>query len=142
MKVQILGTRGIPAKHGGFETFAEDLSLFLVRNGHEVTVYCQSNRACKITTERWSGVELVHVYGGEGAKGTVRFDYHCAREALRRQGVILTLGYNTAILSLMYRFSGRVSVMNMDGIEWRRDKWSFVPIACGGVSRGKCSGGA
>jgi hypothetical protein len=38
--IRILGTRGVPAAHGGFETFAEHLALHLVRRGWQVTVYC------------------------------------------------------------------------------------------------------
>ena len=40
--IRILGTRGIPAQHGGFETFAQQLALYLVNSGWEVIVYCQS----------------------------------------------------------------------------------------------------
>ena len=38
----ILGTRGVPAKHGGFETFAEKLCLYLINRGWKITVYCQN----------------------------------------------------------------------------------------------------
>ena len=41
MRFAILGTRGIPARYGGFETFAEELSTRLVERGHSVTVYCR-----------------------------------------------------------------------------------------------------
>src|ERR1700760_3791123 len=43
MRIAILGTRGIPASYGGFETFAEQLSTRLVSRGHDVTVYCRSH---------------------------------------------------------------------------------------------------
>ena len=43
MRIAILGTRGIPANYGGFETFAEHLSTRLVARGHEVTVYCRAH---------------------------------------------------------------------------------------------------
>ena len=58
MRIAILGTRGIPANYGGFETFAEALSLRLVARGHEVTVYGRSNY---ITTSEkfYKGVRLV-----------------------------------------------------------------------------------
>jgi hypothetical protein len=42
MKLAIVGTRGIPANYGGFETFAEELSTRLAARGHDVTVYCRS----------------------------------------------------------------------------------------------------
>jgi hypothetical protein len=41
MRIALLGTRGIPANYGGFETFAEELSVRLVERGHHVTVYCR-----------------------------------------------------------------------------------------------------
>ncbi|MGH9821316.1 MAG: DUF1972 domain-containing protein, partial [Pyrinomonadaceae bacterium] len=50
MRLAILGTRGIPANYGGFETFAEELSKRLVGRGHEVTVYCRSHHVdCSLT---------------------------------------------------------------------------------------------
>src|SRR5438270_11985456 len=42
LKIAIAGTRGIPARYGGFETFAEELSARLVERGHEVWVYCRA----------------------------------------------------------------------------------------------------
>jgi len=56
--------------------------------------------------------------------GSIAFDFAAARHACKRPGIILTLGYNTAVLSALYRLSGRASLMNMDGIEWQREKWS------------------
>src|SRR5437870_12726861 len=43
MRIAILGTRGIPANYGGFETFAEHLSTRLAARGHDVTVYCRAH---------------------------------------------------------------------------------------------------
>ena len=43
MRIALLGTRGIPANYGGFETFAEELSVRLAERGHDVTVYCRTN---------------------------------------------------------------------------------------------------
>ena len=43
MRIAILGTRGIPASYGGFETFAEHLATRLVARGHEVTVYSRAH---------------------------------------------------------------------------------------------------
>ena len=61
--VLILGTRGIPAAHGGFESFAEKLALFLVARGWRVTVYCQKDvagAAERFTKDMWQGIERVH----------------------------------------------------------------------------------
>ncbi len=124
MKVSILGTRGIPASHGGFETFAEHLALFLSAHGHEVTVYCQNYAKEPVHEDQWNGIRRVMLHGSPSAWGSMAFDFASALHASRRPDIVLTLGYNTAIFSLLYRLSGNLSLMNMDGIEWRRDKWS------------------
>ena len=45
LKIAVLGTRGVPANYGGFETCAEEVSVGLVRRGHDVTVYCRRGNA-------------------------------------------------------------------------------------------------
>lgn len=122
----ILGIRGVPAQHGGFETFAEKLSLFLVRQGWRITVFCQEDGEGETWESTWQGVRRIHIpVTGAGAAGTIVFDWRACRRALSEQGLFLTLGYNTAIFNLMQRLSGQLNVINMDGIEWKRDKWGF-----------------
>ncbi|ART81762.1 glycosyl transferase [Oceanisphaera profunda] len=124
-QLTILGIRGVPAAHGGFETFAEQLSLYLVANGWKVTVYCQEEGSGQITESNWCGVRRVHIpVRRDGALGTILFDWQAARHAKRQPGVCLTLGYNTAIFNLWQRLSGQANLFNMDGLEWQRDKWS------------------
>ncbi|WP_286822302.1 DUF1972 domain-containing protein [Desulfobacter sp. UBA2225] len=125
----ILGTRGIPARHGGFETFAEQFSLYLKRRGWEVTVYCQEEGSGSFFEDDWNGIHRVHISVPqtlEDAKGTIVFDWKSTCHAARQQGVILTLGYNTAIFCALYRLKRIKNIINMDGIEWQRDKWSFL----------------
>jgi len=59
-----------------------------------------------------------------GARGTVAFDWHSTQHASRRDGVCLVLGYNTAIFMALLRWRGKKILINMDGIEWKRPKWS------------------
>jgi len=126
-KVTILGTRGIPAQHGGFETFAEHFSLYLKRKGWKVTVYCQEEGKGSISEDNWKGIHRVHIpVTQEGAKGTIVFDWKSTCHARRQKGIILTLGYNTAVFCALYRLKGMKNIINMDGIEWQRDKWSFL----------------
>jgi glycosyltransferase involved in cell wall biosynthesis len=118
----ILGTRGIPARHGGFETFAEKLATFLVGNGWEVDVYCQTDR--QEEPYFWNGVRLVPLRApGDSALSTLVFDLLATLHSLKNDRLPLVLGYNTAALSIFYRLTGRRSVMNMDGTEWQRDRW-------------------
>lgn len=123
-RVSILGTRGIPAAHGGFETFAERLALHLVARGWQVTVACQSDDEGPHPSE-WAGVNLNHYTPfASGALGTMETDLRATLGALRQSDVVLTLGYNTAVFGLLARAARVPHLINMDGIEWRRAKWS------------------
>ncbi|AZO83654.1 glycosyl transferase [Stutzerimonas stutzeri] len=127
MKINILGIRGIPAKHGGFETFAEKLALYLQDRGWDVLVYCHELGDGKLVESQWKGIKRIHIpVKRDGAAGTVIFDYKATIHALSQDGLFLTLGYNTAIFNLLQRIKGQTNVINMDGIEWRRDKWGAV----------------
>ncbi|MDX3809738.1 DUF1972 domain-containing protein [Bosea thiooxidans] len=125
----ILGTRGIPAAHGGFETFAEKLALFLAGRGWRVGVYCQEEVPAitqRFRSEIWQGIELIHTQvASTGPRATLEFDWHCVRDAAQRQSVNLVLGYNGAVFLPYLRFAGRKILTNMDGIEWRRPKWTL-----------------
>jgi glycosyltransferase involved in cell wall biosynthesis len=125
MHVLILGTRGVPSQHSGFETFAQDFALFLRSRDHEVTVYCQVAEGEAAREDTWNGIRRVLIPAGEGSVGTMQFDWKAIRHSLHEKGVVLTLGYNTAVFNLVYRFSGMPNIMNMDGIEWIREKWSL-----------------
>ena len=125
--LRILGTRGVPAAHGGFETFAEFLSLYLVAQGWRVVVYCQEDGTGPVFEDTWQGVERVHIpVAQEGPKGTIVFDWQATVHAARHKDLCLTLGYNTAIFCALLRLKGIPNVINMDGIEWSRMKWGPV----------------
>jgi protein involved in polysaccharide export with SLBB domain/glycosyltransferase involved in cell wall biosynthesis len=123
--IAILGIRGVPAAHGGFETFAERLALYLVANGWRVTVYCQEEGDDPVFEDQWEGVHRVHIpSGADNAVGTIRFDWRCIAHAVKHKpDVALTLGYNTAVFCARLRLAGVPNAINMDGIEWMRDKW-------------------
>ncbi|HEY1089773.1 MAG TPA: DUF1972 domain-containing protein [Burkholderiaceae bacterium] len=126
--LRILGTRGVPAAHGGFETFAEYLSLYLVERGWRVIVYCQEQGAAPLLEDSWRGVERVRIsVPGDGPKSTIHFDWLATRHAAAHGDLCLTLGYNTAIFCALLRLRGVPNVINMDGIEWSRAKWG--PLA-------------
>ena len=124
--IAISGIRGIPAQHGGFETFAEHLAFYLVKKGWNVTVYCQEEGDGKLYQDSWHGIHRVHIpVSLKGAKGTIIFDWKTTLHAAKRKVPVLTLGYNTALFCAIYRLKGIKNFINMDGIEWRRDKWNL-----------------
>lgn len=137
-KLFILGTRGIPAAHGGFETFAQDLSLYLVQQGWDVTVYCQSNENKQVD---WQGIHCHHIAAPDTTLGTALFDLKSLLHAMKQDGLMLTLGYNTGFLNFLPKFKLKKQIINMDGIEWRRGKWSlpykiafYLNYLCAGVA--------
>jgi glycosyltransferase involved in cell wall biosynthesis len=127
----ILGIRGIPAAHGGFETFAARLAPWLVERGWKVTVYCEEPERVAPCESTWQGVRRVHLgFGPDTAVNSVKFDWACISHLLaqaERPSLVLTLGYNTAVFGLRLRAAGITHVINMDGIEWARSKWG--PLA-------------
>lgn len=125
--LRILGTRGVPAIHGGFETFAERLSIQLVQCGWRVIVYCQEEGIGKEILDTWQGVERVRIpVVGSGAWGSIKFDWKSIAHAAQHRDLCLTLGYNTAIFCSVLRIKGIPNIINMDGIEWSRSKWGPV----------------
>lgn len=126
-RLRILGIRGVPAAHGGFETFAEQLSLYLTARGWEVTVYCQQDGEGPVTEDKWGDVRRVHIpVKQEGPLGTILFDWKSTMHAGDSGELCLTLGYNTAVFCGWLRMKGATNLINMDGIEWKRAKWGRV----------------
>ena len=122
--LRILGTRGIPAAHGGFETFAQHLALYLSGKGWRVVVYCQECGPKSIRHDTWQGVDRIVISTpGEGVASTMHFDWMSIQHASRTKDLCLTLGYNTAVFNALLLLKGVPNVFNMDGIEWVRAKW-------------------
>lgn len=127
--VRLLGTRGLPARHGGFETCVEHLAPFLRDSGWKVVVYCQHESVARrrIVSSYSDGIELVNIYvRGSGVWSTVKFDVMSMLHALRRKGVLLSFGYPTAFLFLFPLIFRRKHVVNMDGIEWKRSQFGLL----------------
>ncbi len=124
MKLAILGTRGIPARYGGFETFTEELSSRLVSRGIEVTVYCEATGEGRPATH--GNVKLVYLSSPKlGPFTTILFDLLCLWHARRDYDVDYMLGYGAALFCFLPKLWGTKVWINMDGIEWQRAKWSF-----------------
>lgn len=128
--VRILGTHGVPAAYGGFETAAEHVGLHLHAKGWRVVVYCQVPGSGAISTDTWRGLERVLVpEPRDGWLGTASFDLTCVRHVLASAGpddVCLTFGYNTGVFNTAQRLRGIPNVINMDGMEWTRRRWGLL----------------
>ena len=126
MKIAIIGTRGIPNNYGGFEQFAEYLSVGLVNKGHEIFVYNSHNHPYK--DDVWNGVNIIHCYDPEyliGTSGQFLYDLNCIINCRKYNfDVILQLGYTSSSIWNRLMPKRSILVTNMDGIEWKRSKFS------------------
>lgn len=126
MKIAILGTRGIPNNHGGFEQFAEYLSQYLVSNGHEVFVY--NSHSHPYQDSSWNGVQIIHKSDPENSIGTIGqfiYDFNCIIDSRKRGfDVVLQLGYTSSSIWGWLLPVRSLIVTNMDGLEWKRSKYA------------------
>jgi glycosyltransferase involved in cell wall biosynthesis len=133
LSVAILGTRGTPARYGGFETFAEHLSLGLAQQGHEVYVYCPKYQAYKEST--YQGVHLIFVSNFEylfkdripRAVCNLFYDIACLVHACRQTGAknVYMLGYSAGPFLVLPRLFGKKLIVNPDGLEWKSTRWGY-----------------
>jgi glycosyltransferase involved in cell wall biosynthesis len=122
LRIALLGTRGIPAQYGGFETFAEELSTRLVERGHTVTVYCRESPPGAL----YRGVRRQYL-------PTIRHKYfdtlaHTGLSTLHllahRADVALYCNGANAIYTWLPRLAGMPVALNVDGLERKRKKWN------------------
>jgi len=127
VRFAIVGTRGIPARYGGFETFAEELSTRLVARGHQVTVYCRERNS----EPSYRGVRLQYL-------PTIRHKYfdtlaHTLLSTLHllgsRYDALLFCNAANAIFTWMPRVLGMPVALNVDGLERHRKKWNALAKA-------------
>lgn len=124
-RVAILGSRGIPARYGGFETFAEQLALGLTHAGVEVTVFAEAaaDQAAQPAFDhqeiRVQPIRLRRL----GPATTIWYDLVCLWRARRGFDVVYMLGYGAAFACWLPRCWGTQVWINMDGLEWKRSKW-------------------
>jgi glycosyltransferase involved in cell wall biosynthesis len=126
MKIAITGTRGIPNRYGGFEQFAQKLSVGLAAKGHEVWVYNTKFHAYKEASYR--GVGIVTKSSPEkllGPPANYLYDFTCLRDAIRRKAdIILECGFASAAPAYPYlNLKKNRLITHMDGMEWKRTKW-------------------
>ena len=124
IKLAILGTRGIPSRYGGFETFAEELSTRLVKRGIEVTVFCEVNNS--YNELEYKGVKLKYVKVTKiGHLTTILYDLRCILRALKGYNLIYMLGYGAGLFFWIPMIFKKPIWVNMDGFEWKRAKWPW-----------------
>jgi glycosyltransferase involved in cell wall biosynthesis len=125
MRLAILGTRGIPARYGGFETLAEELSARLAARGHDVTVYTRRRYAERgLSSWRGARIRVLPTISTKYLDTVAHGWLSAADAALRGYDAALVCNAINAASCFLLRARGIRVVLNVDGLERNRRKWS------------------
>ena len=120
-KVAIIGTVGIPAKYGGFETLVENLTHYLAED-FEMTVYC-SSKAYDEKLATYNNAKLEYLDLNAHGVQSILYDIVSMIKA-KDFDVLLVLGDSgCTFLPILKFFSKAKIIVNIDGLEWKREKW-------------------
>lgn len=124
-KLAIIGTVGLPAKYGGFETLVEQLVVHLGEE-FDITVYCSGKFYKKDQRlETWGGAKLKYIPLNANGFQSIPYDIWSILHASFKSDKLLILGVSGCIiLPLVKFFTKKRFYVNIDGIEWKRNKWS------------------
>lgn len=132
MKIAFISVRGIPNNYGGFEQFAEYISVGLAKRGHDVTVYSPHYHPYK--KDEYKGVHIKHIYSPEqwmgGSVGSFFYDFASLKDALKHEhfDIIYEAGYTSIIPAFIWfdvkKFKHPIITTNMDGLEYKRTKFN------------------
>ncbi len=123
-KVALIGTVGLPANYGGFETLAEHLVEEL-HTKYEITVYCTKKKYAKEKrTKKYKGARLVYLPFDANGIQSILYDSISILHALFFADVLLVLGVSGGFMLPVVRLLTRKKIIvSIDGIEWKRNKW-------------------
>ena len=125
--VAIIGSRGVPASYGGFETFAEEIAVHLYRNhGYRVTVVCDAvQREKNNGIEEFEGVSLRYSEYEKG-KNPIRFYRDSIKKVINDHDVICSCGPAGGLFGPLVRRYGKILLTNTDGLNSKRAKWGWA----------------
>lgn len=122
-KISIIGIVGIPASYGGFESLVENLTRFS-NDDINYEVFCSSKQ---LTTrlEHHNGAKLKYIPLKANGIQSIAYDMVSLMQALKtKPDVILVLGVSGAVIFPFFKLFSRSKIItNIDGLEWRREKW-------------------
>jgi glycosyltransferase involved in cell wall biosynthesis len=125
-KLGLIGTVGVPARYGGFETLAEYL---IPQSTHrfDMTIYCSGKTYKKEERmETYNGAKLKYIPLEANGMQSILYDLWSMLHAVRTQDVLLVLGVSACIfLPIIKLFTKKKVIVNIDGLEWRRPKWNW-----------------
>lgn len=127
MKIALIGTRGVPASYGGFETFYEELGKRLAERGHEITVYCRDSYYPEKLDE-YLAMKLVYLPNlKKKSLDTLSHTFFSIIHAIRQPyDVYMVCNAANSPVLVIPRLLGKRIAINTDGLEWKRGKWGMI----------------
>lgn len=127
MRLAILGTRGVPANYGGFETFAEQLGARFVDRGHRVTVYGRT-AFVPASVQEYRGMAVVRLPAPRSKymETVVHTLFAAVHAAFRQYDVIYVCNSANVPAVILLMLARKRVVLNVDGLEWQRAKWNWL----------------
>ena len=128
LKIAVIGTTGLPAKYGGFETLAHHLVDHLNQE-HEMTVYCSSSYFAnrKNRLKEFNGARLIYLPLNANGYQSIIYDAVSIIHSLFYADALLILGISgTILLPFIKLLSSTPVIVNIDGQEWKRPKWNWI----------------
>ena len=121
-KIAIIGTVGLPAKYGGWETLVDHLTRKIARD-FDITVFCSSKRYDE-KPDTYNGVKLEYIDINANGVQSIIYDLVSMFKSLRFADTLLILGVSGCVFLPIFRLLTRKKIIvNIDGIEWKRAKW-------------------
>ena len=126
-RVAVLGTVGLPANYGGFETLTDHLVTQLNQR-YDMTVYCTTKKYTKEErVDSYKGAKLKYINLNASGMMSVLYDAVSILHSLRKNDILLILGVAGAwILPFIRIFTKKRIIISIDGIEWKRAKWGLI----------------
>ncbi len=122
-RVAVVGCVGVPASYGGFETLVEHLTIALGTE-FDLHIYCSSKRYTE-RPRKYQGATLHYIPFSPNGVSSIVYDIASMIHAILYAEIMLVLGVSGAMfLPIVKRFSKVRILVNIDGIEWKRQKWS------------------
>ena len=123
----MLGTRGVPANYGGFETCVEEVGKRLVNKGHHVTVYCRSGYYDE-PMKSYLGMKRVSLPSIHAKSlDTLSHTFLSTLHAMwSKYDVFMVFNAANSVFSFPLRMLGKKIAVNTDGLEWKRSKWGWA----------------
>ncbi len=122
-RVAVIGTVGVPAAYGGFETLVENIIGDNCSDGIAYTIFC-SSKDCKQRLSTYKGAQLKYVALKANGVQSIPYDIISLVRSLRGYDVVVVLGVSGGIFFPIFKLLSRSKfVVNIDGLEWKRAKW-------------------